>query len=377
MQRRNELDALRGIFLLLMAGTHLPTVVNDFTNEPLGYASAAEGFVFLSAFLVGSIYTPLLLQRGMVYVRERLWKRARKLYGYHLLLLLFLFTLVAGAAVISGDHALHDYLLVLFRNPAWALAASPFLVYQPPLLDILPMYIVFLLLTPALLRFASRCGWTSLLIGSGLLWLFAQLDGGRLLYELVSKAGLPLERAAFGAFNWYAWQLVWVAGLWLGFNQHRGEGADWSKRWLRHPAVAVAAVSTCIGFLLWRHHVGGLLAQVGAASPLVDKWRLGPLRVVNCIALGWVLNQTLLPALRWLRVKVLELLGRNSLQVFCAHIPICVLGDALVGPNAAPPDALAQTMLLALMLGVMLLVAWRAEIGNRRSASQAGRSRLA
>ncbi len=219
--------------------------------------------------------------------------------------------------------------------------------------------------------------WIPVLIGSGLLWLFAQLDGGRLAYQLVSRAGLPLERAAFGAFNWYAWQLVWVAGLWLGFHQHRGEGTGGSRRWLRHPAIAVAAVATCVVFLLWRHRVGGLLAQVGAASPLVDKWRLGPLRVLDCIALGRVLNHTLLPALRWLPVKVLELLGRNSLQVFCAHIPACVLGDALAGPNAAPPDTLAQAMLLALMLGVMLSVAWRAEMVNRQNASLAGRSPVA
>lgn len=377
MQRRNELDALRGIFLLLMVGTHLPTVVNDFANQPLGYASAAEGFVFLSAFLVGSIYTPLMFQRGTAYVRDRLWKRARKLYGYHVLLLLFLFTLVAAFAASTGNIALHDYLLVFFRHPLWAIAASPFLIYQPPLLDILPMYIVFLLASPALLRFAGRRGWTPVLIGSGLLWLFAQLHGGRLMYELASKAGLPFERAAFGAFNWYAWQLVWVCGLWLGFGQHRDEGAGARRRWLRHPAVAAAAVATCVFFLLWRYHVGGLLTHVGAGSAVVDKWTLGPLRVIDCAALGWIFNQTLLPALRWLRAGVLELFGRNSLQVFCAHIPVCVLADAVVDGRPSLPGALGQAMFLALMLGVMLFVAWQADIGSRRGGARASRTRFA
>lgn len=367
MQRRNDLDALRGIFLLLMVGTHLPTVVNDVANQPLGYASAAEGFVFLSAFLVGSIYTPLLFQRGMAYVRERLWKRARKLYGYHILLLIFLFTLVADFATHTGNIALHDYLMVFFRHPAWALLTSPFLIYQPPLLDILPMYIVFLLLSPALLRFASRRGWTPVLIGSGLLWLFAQLNGGRLLYELVSEAGVPFGRAAFGAFNWYAWQLVWIAGLWLGFNQHRGEEAATGRRWLRHPAVAIAAVTTCVFFLLWRHHLGGLLGRVEPGSAAIDKWTLGPLRVLDCVALGWVLSRTLLPALRRMRIGVLELFGRNSLQVFCAHIPVCVLADAIVDGSPALPGALEQGLFLTLMLAVMLVVAWRAEIGNHRA----------
>lgn len=369
MKRRNELDALRGIFLLVMAGTHLPTVLNDFANQPLGYVSAAEGFVFLSAFLVGSIYTPLMFQRGMAYVRERLWKRARTLYGYHLMLLLFVFTVVAAAAQLTGSAALHNYLLVFFRNPGWALAASPLLAYQPPLLDILPMYIVFLALSPALLRLARRRGWAAVLIGSGLLWLFAQEQGGRALYELASRAGVPFERAAFGGFDWFAWQLAWVLGLWLGFREHRKDAAEPSRRWLRHPAVATAALMTCLFFLLWRHHAGGLLAHIGTTSPLLDKWRLGPLRIVNCIALGWVFNEVALPALRRLRIGILELLGRNSLQVFAAHIPVCVLGDGiLLSEHAALPEALEQTLLVVAMLSVMLFVAWRSDGGYRHSA---------
>lgn len=369
MKRRNELDALRGIFLLIMAGTHLPTALNDLANQPLGYVSAAEGFVFLSAFLVGSIYTPLMSQRGMTYVRERLWQRVRTLYRYHLLLLLFVFTVVAAIARVTGNAALHNYLSVFFRSPGWALVASPLLAYQPPLLDILPMYIVFLALSPALLRFARRRGWVAVLIGSALLWLFAQLQGGRALYEVVSKTGLPFERAAFGGFNWYAWQLAWVAGLWIGSGQYRAEGAAASSRWLHHPVTAVAAGAVCVFFLLWRHHVGGLLMQLGSGSPLLDKWRLGPLRVVNCIALGWVFNRVALPALRRLRVTVLEMLGRNSLQVFCAHIPVCVLGDGLLlGQCATPLRALEQALLVTAMLAVMLFVAWASDAGYRHSA---------
>ncbi|MBW4052805.1 MAG: succinyl transferase OpgC, partial [Proteobacteria bacterium] len=255
MKRRNELDALRGIFLLVMAGTHLPTALNSAANQPLGYVSAAEGFVFLSAFLVGSIYAPLLSQRGFAYVRERLWKRARKLYGYHLLLLLFVFTVVVGVTEWSGSHALRDYLLVFFHHPAVAVAASPLFMYQPPLLDILPMYIVFLLLSPALLRVANHRGWLPILGGSGLLWLFAQWGGGHLLYQGVSALGMPLPLDAYGAFNWFSWQLVWVAGLWLGSVQNRPDGVVQAIRAHARPVMA-AALAVSLVFLLWRHHVG-------------------------------------------------------------------------------------------------------------------------
>ena len=48
------------------------------------------------------------------------------------------------------------------------------LIYCPPLLDILPMYVIFLFLTPVALAVAVRYGWRWILAGSGLLWLAAQ-----------------------------------------------------------------------------------------------------------------------------------------------------------------------------------------------------------
>jgi len=45
-QRRPELDALRGLFLVWMTLTHLPTRFSDFVNQPIGFVSSAEGFVF-------------------------------------------------------------------------------------------------------------------------------------------------------------------------------------------------------------------------------------------------------------------------------------------------------------------------------------------
>lgn len=379
MKRRNELDALRGMFLLVMVGTHLPTAVNAVANQPLGFVSAAEGFVFLSALLVGSIYTRLLAERGFAYVRERLWKRAGKLYGYHLLLLAFVFTVVAGLAQCTGSVAWHDYLFVFFHHSLAALAGSPIFLYQPPLLDILPMYIVFLLLSPALLRLAERRGWWPILGGSGLLWLFAQLHGGRLLHQGVAELGLPLPLDAYGAFNWFAWQLVWVAGLWLGFRQHRPRQA--AARMLRSRGrLMTVAVAVSVVFLAWRQHVGGLLTDIGASWPPLDKWTLGPLRIVNCVALGLVLNCTLLPALRWMRVRALELLGRNSLQVFAAHVPVCVLADGLLGQNAALPAPTMQAMLIIVMVALMLLVAWKSERSSGRGPPRAqdgrGRSML-
>src|SRR5580704_9144570 len=98
LERRPELDALRGLFLVWMTLTHLPTRFSDFVNQPIGFVSSAEGFVFISALLVGRLY----MRESIVDAtgtRRRLWKRSLKIYGYHLLMLALAFTVAASFAV--------------------------------------------------------------------------------------------------------------------------------------------------------------------------------------------------------------------------------------------------------------------------------------
>ena len=90
-ERRPELDALRGLFLVWMTLTHLPTHFSDFMNNPFGFVSSAEGFVIISALLVGRLSIRETLQNATG-VRIRLWKRTLQIYGYHLLMLALAFT---------------------------------------------------------------------------------------------------------------------------------------------------------------------------------------------------------------------------------------------------------------------------------------------
>src|ERR1051326_2006026 len=49
MRRLHELDALRGLMLVWITFTHLPTAHSAYANQPLGFVSSSEGFIFLSA----------------------------------------------------------------------------------------------------------------------------------------------------------------------------------------------------------------------------------------------------------------------------------------------------------------------------------------
>src|SRR3954453_317570 len=104
MQRQTELDWLRGLMLVLMTVTHLPTWFSAHVGQPFGFVSAAEGFVFLSAYLVGSVYSHVANTRGYPAMRVALWGRTAKVYAAHVALLLFLLVVLVPIAEVRGAH---------------------------------------------------------------------------------------------------------------------------------------------------------------------------------------------------------------------------------------------------------------------------------
>src|ERR1700680_5305880 len=119
-QRLPELDALRGLMLTLMTLAHLPTKAQVITNQQFGFVSEAEGFVFLSAFLTGRIFGRVANESGFPTVIKRLWTRALRLYGYHLVLLGIAFTVVAAVAIHTERPSLKA-----FSTSTWRIRTMP------------------------------------------------------------------------------------------------------------------------------------------------------------------------------------------------------------------------------------------------------------
>lgn len=346
MQRRAEFDALRGLLLVLMALTHLPTRLNGWVDQPFGFVSTAEWFVLVSAFIAGRAYTPLMLERGITHVQQKLWRRAFKLYRLHIVLLLFAVITAVIVAAASGRPGLRNLLSFYFASPGWAALTAPLLLYQPPLLDVLPMYILFLAITPFVLQASRRFGWSNVLGLSIALWVFAQF-GGQMQLHGVFLSALPVPPDARGAFDWLAWQLVWIGGLWLG-----------SARAVRitQPLFA-AAIAVCSAFFLWRHGVLDRWLSPDIAGPWLDKWHLGPLRVINVIALLVVGQRVVLPLLASLRLNGLQLLGRGSLEAFAAHLVVCILSLNLIINEQTPLSTVQQIAIVAIAFAAMWLAA--------------------
>jgi hypothetical protein len=353
LQRLPELDALRGLFLVWMTLTHLPTRYSDFVNQPFGYISSAEGFVFMSALLIGRLYIRKLIE-DPAHVWSHLWKRSFKIYAYHMFLLAFAFTIAASWAVHHHRAAITNLLNFYLNHPGVAITGSIFLIYCPPLLDILPMYVMFLFLTPLFLSAAVRFGWRTVLAASALIWLLAQFGLRDIVHNWVvhvTHLQIPLQET--GAFNLFAWQMVWIVGLWLGA---RSAQRDVPLRLVPRWGIAFS-VAVCIFFVAVRHGWLGPHLNEQALGLLLDKWQVGPLRVLNIAAF--------LIVFYWLRkyVRVVVArepfltLGKASLQVFCAHLLFVFGGLALLYGEMEQLTGITAILLLAVTFGSLFLVA--------------------
>ena len=166
------------------------------------------------------------------------------------------------------------------EKPKTALAAAPLLLYNPPLLDILPIYIIFMLLTPVFLWVAEKRGWATILSASACVWLLAQCNLRGWIYSGLAHWGFPIPLNEMGAFDVFGWQFLWIGGLALG-------EARFPPRWPKRILALCGAIAVIL--FVCRHTGFDALTGPALFDVLVDKWRLGILRLIDAAALGILL----------------------------------------------------------------------------------------
>lgn len=343
---------MRGVMLIWIALTHLPTAASSWVNQPFGFVGAAEGFIFLSALFTGRIYFRIAERDGYRAMTRKLWARTLRLYGYHALLLAFAF-LVAVPIASHGDRpGLHNLLDFYFTAGAkQAVVEAALLIYRPPLLDILPMYIIFLLFASVAIPLARKIGWKPILWTSFAFWVLAQFGFRSAEHTFMMRyipTRIPLNE--MGSFDLWAWQFLWFAGVWLGVRwaQETLPIETWAKR-AAIPAVIIAVFC----FIIRRKLAHGL--ELGAFEFLFDKWHLGLMRLLDFAAVAalLILSQ---PITKTMAIRPLVLLGQSSLQVFCVHLLFCFAGLTLMG-NASMLNGWRQFALLSMTFTAMLITA--------------------
>src|SRR5579884_556398 len=264
--RIEELDALRGLMLLWMTCTHLPTNLSIYVNQPLGYFAATECFIFLSALFSGRICYSQLQRRGERGMCLNMWRRAGRLYVYQLLLLAFAFIIEAPIAARGNFPAVHNLLNYFFTvGYSRAFIDAALMIYRPPLLDILPIYIIFLALTPFAVLIGVRYGWKYVFAASLALWASSQLGFQAYAYAQFTRFfDLKIPLSEMGAFNLWGWQLWWMVALWLGVRWAKDDLhiVPWAEK-LSKPAVVIA-----IAFLVLRYVQFATDFEFGRWAPL-------------------------------------------------------------------------------------------------------------
>jgi hypothetical protein len=351
VERRVEIDAARGLMLVWITFTHLPTILSTYFNQPFGFVSGAEGFIFLSALFTGRIYFKVSERQGNRAMVSQLWTRTLRLYLYHVVLLGVAFLGVPILVAGGNRPGLHNLLDFYFAAPRQAPIDAALLLYRPPLLDILPMYVTFLLVTPIALLLARKIGWKLILGGGFTLWLLAQFGLRQAAYDFCTRVfGLHIPLNATGSFDLFAWQFMWILGLFCGtrWAQDTLPAANWSRR-----ALVPALIIVPVLFVL-RYSVGHGI-ELGSFEISFDKWHLGGIRLINFAAVAALLIhfQSLIKPLA---IRPLVIMGQASLQVFCAHLLFCFIGLAIMG-DAPRVNGWQQAALVTIALSGMFLTA--------------------
>jgi hypothetical protein len=354
--RDYRLDFFRGLALVFIFIDHIPNNLFSYvTLRSFALCDAAEVFIFISGYTAALVYGRAMLREGWIMGAARIYRRVWQLYVAHLCIFLMY-------------NAEVSYTMLHFNNPLFAdeLQAGAFLAeptetlehvlllqFQPSLLNILPLYISLLLIFPLVLL-AMRQHMLLALAPSAALYLAVQI-------WRINLTGYPGDSTWY--FDPFAYQFLFVIAAMFGFARVRGMVVLPAWRWLEPLAVAMAAIGVIVQVSWTLHDLFSLPALVTVPLWADDKTTLPPLRILNMLALAYLVARLVPQNAGFIRSApgwLLVLCGQNSLYIFCLTILLSVLANivfTLIG-NALIIQVVVNMIGFLLMLGLGTLLAW-------------------
>jgi hypothetical protein len=371
-----RLDFFRGLALILIFVDHIPeNILSYFTIQAVEFFDAAEVFIFISGYTAALVYGQTLVSQGALYATARILGRAWQLYVAHIFLLVMFIAEVSYTVTTFNNPMYNDEMRVgdFLNEPHVAIVKALLLEFQPTFLDILPLYILLLVIFPVVLL-GLRLRPLIVLVPSFLLYLLVQATN-------LSVPAYPEGHVWY--FNPLAWQFVFIAGAALGFpGRHDRRWSRWARRVLPLAVFFVAA-----GFAIklswtihgiWDPFPGLLLKELWP----VNKNNLSLIRVIPFFA-AVAIVAVIVPAntafLRSLVAKPLVLCGQQSLEIFCLGILLSALGHFVLSEY----DSAISIQLLVNLAGILVMcltarmLDWYKTMGRtqapRLAAPQSGR----
>jgi hypothetical protein len=315
--RDERIDSLRGLLIALMAINHLnyfAAPISQYTYQPFGFVSAAEGFVFLSGLTAGIVYPNYCIKQNTASLFKKVYRRAGMIYGAHIL------AIVAIAVIFLCVPYYFEHwnrrLPNLATHTADVLALSVVLLYQPRFFDILPMYVVFSLILPLAVStiVRKRAGWV--LAGSLLVYVSAHLSALTLGPHLFVQS-----RMQPGYFNYQAWQLLFFVAVIIGARASTGESLRFLHgKWLAGGSIVIVLVLFAI-----RHHYITVPSTDFDVVRATSRDKLAWLRLLNFLAFAHLIYLLVRARSKFFNWPFFALLGRYALIVFPVHILLVYL----------------------------------------------------
>ncbi len=317
VERDLRLDFFRGIGLWMCFLDHVPhDVVAWLTLRNYGFSDAAEFFVFISGYLIGWIHAPIV--RGGLWLAsaKRLWTRTGQLYIAHIMLFL-IFTAQIARTARKFDNPMYENEMNIFnflQHPDILIGQALTLRYKPVNLDVLPLYVSLVFISPLVMWCLIRRPNLT-------------LAGSAILYVLSRYFDWNLPSYPAGAtwyFNPFCWQLLFIVAMWCGAG-----GVDKIRSILQTKLVlALASAWLLFAFIIvmtW--HAPWLEAlippwMIKAIYP-IDKTDLDMLRFTHFLALATIVTYFVPRNWSMLKTKWVDPLlvcGRHSLPIFCLGI---------------------------------------------------------
>ncbi len=308
----NAVDFWRGFALVTIFINHIPGVVYGWlTHRNISFSDSAELFVFLAGWSLRHIVGPVDDPRPLQHVIFRVGGRAVTIYAAHMTIVMLAIALLAVSARLLDNPLLLEWhnAAAVFQDPVRAHIGLVALSYQLGYFDILPLYVVLMLVFAPVVAILHRTLPAFLLPLSALIYLSA-------LVFKITVPTWPTQGQWF--FNPLCWQFVFVLGF--SMSRERGPGG-----WVRANIDRIRLIALPIV-------IGGALAVLMRWWPdptkmpepkllfIAGKTFVTPLRLGHFLALVVVFSAVFPLLTRTIPsiVTFLSLLGRNSLNVFCA-----------------------------------------------------------
>lgn len=360
-QRDTRIDVFRALALLTIFITHIPGNIFDrFTIKNFGFADAAEVFVLISGVAVGLAYGRRIESKGMAAITFSIWRRAWTLVRAHMMTTVATLLIFCGMAVLYGrpDILLQNNILPVIDDTERAIIGLGTFGHQLGYNNILPMYAVVLIATPAILWGMKR-SMALTLACSAAVWLAAGIFQ-------IAPPNYPGK--GFWFLNPLSWQFLYTIGMAAMIHVRRGGGLP------QDPFFTRVAIVYLVFALIWVNGpLSGHSTWFGLPPVLggFDKTFLSLSRLLNVLALAYLVARwpVVSNLARTSPTNPLAILGKHALPVFVAGT-VCAMAAQAIRAVYIPTLTL-DLSLLAIGLMIQLAVAYSLEARGKSEAKPA------